>query len=143
LWLNTANGLLASNTVRTKEIWPHIAAQKKVPLQGHMPHRQQLLQVQGDVKAKKRKEMTVQKHTDIVNPITDLDTSHCSPPQPLPPPAAASTAAPAASESTTPCPPFLLPPLLLHSILSLLHLLLSEKGVQKSAKLFHCNLANP
>ncbi len=53
--------------------------------------------------------MTVQKHTDIVNPITDLDTSHCSPPQPLPPTAAASTAAPAASESTTPCPPFSVP----------------------------------
>jgi hypothetical protein len=62
LWLNTANGLLASYTVKTKEIWPHIAAQKKIPLQGHMPHRKQLLQVQGDVKAKKRKEMSVQKH---------------------------------------------------------------------------------
>jgi hypothetical protein len=120
LWLNTANGLLASNTVKTKEIWPHIAAQKKIPLQGHMPHRKQLLQVQGDVKAKKRKEMSVQKHTDILNPTTDLDTSHFSPPQP-------STAAPAASESTNPCLPFLFPPPLLHSVLSLLPLLLNEK----------------
>jgi len=53
--LNTANGLLASNTVRTKEIWPHIAAHKHIPLQGHGPHRKDLLKVQGDMKAKKKK----------------------------------------------------------------------------------------
>jgi hypothetical protein len=143
LWLNTANGFLASNTVRTKEIWPHIAAQKKIPLQGHMPHRKQLLQVQGDVKAKKGKEMTVQKHTDIVNPITDLDTSHCSPPQ----------------TSSSSCCRFYccsccvrihkslssisVPATSPHWILSLLSLLLSEKRAQKSVKLFHCDLPNP